>query len=210
MQRLEAEVVSTHAADLTRSRHGLCCKRSRPANVSMHAVRPVPDVRPLMAVDLLEFPDVKHDAAGRTVDSLGLEIQRQILTIQNLVDTVFLSWMGTRPLIPTRRAHRVPSRQELALTKLDDRSLEPVGETTRVYAWDLSSRGLSFVHQSPLACRNVTITIPLPEGGMQSVQTRLTWCRFTRNRHYRSGGQFVRAISTPADAQGDFDSLREG
>ena len=162
-----------------------------------------------MAVESLELQD-SNSVAGIASVPLGLKIQQRILTIQNLVDTVFLSWMGTRPLVPARRAHRIPSRQALALTLLDDRTLEPVGETTRVYAWDLSDRGLSFLHRTPLACRNVAITIALPGGGVQSVQTRLTWCRFTREGQYRSGGQFVRAIAAPDDARCDFDSLTEG
>lgn len=144
-------------------------------------------------------------AASRCEDSLVERWQ----DLEGLVETLFVSWLGSPPLM-SRRSHRVPHHQPLALTPLDDATLEPNGVTQRVAAWDLSSGGLSFLHQNTLVCRIIAITFGFPSGDFRSVLTRLKWCRFTRNGRYRSGGQFLRTIAPPRDAEVDFDLLPAG
>ena len=152
----------------------------------------------------VESPDAL--AAGRRGETLVERLQ----DLEKLIDALFASWLGALPLVPSRRSHRLPHRQSLAVTPLDDATLEPTGLTQRVTAWDVSTGGLSFLHQHTLLCRTIAVTFQFEPGEVQSVLTRLKWCRFTRSGHYRSGGQFLRTIAPPPDAERDFDLLPPG
>lgn len=130
--------------------------------------------------------------------------------LQTVVDGLLASWVGDRlPLLP-RSSHRVIGKYDLAITPLDDETLEPTGDTRRVQAWDLSPDGLSFTHRYSLACRTVAVTIPLSNGDVESIATQLKWCRFSRDQLYRSGGQFLRMVNLGIESGFNVDQVPPG
>jgi hypothetical protein len=140
----------------------------------------------------------------------GESLVERLQDLEGLINHLFASWLGAVPLIPSRRSHRLPNRQPVAVTPLDEASLEPNGVTQRVFAWDVSTGGLSFLHRDTLVCRTIAVTFQFEPGEFQSVLTRLKWCRFTRSGQYRSGGQFLRTIVSPHEAEVDFARLPTG
>jgi hypothetical protein len=149
---------------------------------------------------------VETSVAARCGESLVERLQ----DLDGLIETLFASWLGSLPLVPSRRSHRLSNRQLLALTPLDDASLAPNGVTQRVAAWDVSAGGLSFLHRETIVCRTIAVTFQFAPEEFRSVLTRLKWCRFTRNGQYRSGGQFLRTMIPPRDAEIDFNLLPPG
>lgn len=71
------------------------------------------------------------------------------------------------------------------------------GESKLVQGRDISLGGISFTHADPLPCRLVAVTFIQSEDKLDSVVTKLTWCRFMRDGLYRSGGQFLRTVRLP-------------
>lgn len=118
----------------------------------------------------------------------------RLQSLASIVDGLMAEWIGSKALIAARKSHRVPTRQFFGITPLCDETFEPLAESCRVQAYDLGTDGLSFIHQNTLPFRMVAATFQLADGELESVVTRLKWCRFTREGHYRSGGQFVRTI----------------
>ena len=122
------------------------------------------------------------------------QLIRRISDLERLVDGLMVEWVGNRAPLYGRRSHRVPTRQFFDVTPLCDCGVESVGDSYRVQAFDLSTDGLSFVHSEMLPFRFVAATFELADSTLQTVVTRLKWCRFTRKKQYRSGGQFLRVL----------------
>lgn len=141
---------------------------------------------------LVESPRAAH--AAPTVASSAL---CRLDEISRLVETLVAAWYES-PLVQQQRGeHRIPYNHPLALTPLDDKTEEFIGQTTIVAARNLSVEGVSFSHQQPLPFRKIALTFALPDGEVESMVTRLRWCRFTRDGLYQSGGTFLRTIQSP-------------
>jgi hypothetical protein len=97
--------------------------------------------------------------------------------------------------VQRRRWHRVPYDRPILITPLDDETNEPNGPSQLVPGRDISLGGVSFAHREPLASRKVACTFEPSSPTSESVIVRLTWCRFTKEGWYQSGGQFVQSIS---------------
>ncbi|MFQ5733070.1 MAG: hypothetical protein ACE5KM_14105, partial [Planctomycetaceae bacterium] len=121
-------------------------------------------------------------------------VVRRIHDLKSTVDGLMGEWIGARGLLYDRKSYRVVARQFFGLTPLCDDTWKPIAESYRVQAFDLSTDGVSFMHQKTLPYRLVAATFQLADGGLATVMTRLKWCRFTRTRSYRSGGHFLRTI----------------
>lgn len=97
-----------------------------------------------------------------------------------------------------RRLQRFAYPKLIELTPVAADGCTPAGETTIVVGRQISPRGLSFFHPAPLAHRLVRARLELSAGKSFEVLLDLTWCRFTRQRWYESGGKFVQQRSASA------------
>ena len=116
-----------------------------------------------------------------------------------LVGTLVAAWYDSSSLRQQRDLHRIAFEHQLVLTPLDDETEEPTGQPQLIAGRDLSLEGISFAHDRPLPFRKVAVTFALPDGGVESMVTRLKWCRFTRDGCYQSGGKFLRTTANPID-----------
>jgi len=57
---------------------------------------------------------------------------------------------------------------------------------------DISERGLSFYHPTPIAHRLMIARLEPQTGARADFVLDLSWCRFTRDGWYESGGRFLR------------------
>lgn len=125
----------------------------------------------------------------------GLE---QLARLQSLStdDSIGLtaSWHQAASTVHGRQSHRVPLQQSVCLTGLDNQ-FRPAAAPIVVQGRDISVDGLSFLHGQPLPFRYATVSLQTARG-VESIVCRLTWCRYSREGHYISGGKFVR--HTPA------------
>ncbi len=68
--------------------------------------------------------------------------------------------------------------------------LEAAGsEAITVVGKDISSAGIGFFHQQPLAMRQAKLTLSDPRIGTLSLEVELAWCRFCQLGWYESGGR---------------------
>lgn len=146
-----------------------------------------------MPVEVLPNRTEQHkrcNAQGETMESRML---RSAGEAEQFLEALVASWQA-KPLgiVTSRRAHRVGYAWPVVLTPMDDAGRRTVGEPLQALGNDLSVDGVSFVHHRPLPYRHVAVTFDLGNGRSESVVTRLTWCRFTCEGLYRSGGRFLR------------------
>ena len=141
-------------------------------------------------------------ATSVTAASSGLEdlsVLERLGEMEQLVGSVLASWQDPEQVVQMRRYHRLPFKQPLLLTALDDRTGETIGEPIHVFGRDISDGGLSIEHEGPLTCCRAALTLSDGSGRSETLVVRLTWCRFTRRGTYQSGGPFVWTTSRPAD-----------
>lgn len=124
--------------------------------------------------------------------------------VTRLVASLVAAWYDA-PLVHQQRGeHRVSYDHPLALTPLDDKTEECIGQPTIVTGRNLSLEGISFSHREPMPFRKIALTFALPDGEVESMVTRLRWCRFTRDGLYQSGGTFLRTIESPIGSDVDW------
>lgn len=111
--------------------------------------------------------------------------------VASVVRQLTASWHQPGNLLQNRRSRRIPFRQTLCLYALDDQ-FQITGPPQRVRGCDISVDGLSFTHWKPLACRNAAIVFQSAQGTETHV-VRLIWCRYSRQKHYVSGGRFLKS-----------------
>jgi hypothetical protein len=159
----------------------------------------MPQVHPQdLAAPSTNFP-------GREASELS--ILPRTREIDSLVRSVMATWNGPGALLQKRRWHRILFRKPIVLTPLDEHSGESDGEPMVAHGHDISLGGISFTHASPLPFRLMAVTLVRADGQPESVVTRLTWCRFTRDGFYRSGGQFLRKIEIRFEQGAEWDAL---
>ncbi|MBW3543806.1 MAG: hypothetical protein KY476_26455 [Planctomycetes bacterium] len=118
---------------------------------------------------------------------------RGISELEQLVASVAASWHASPCLLHSRRWHRVGYRRPAVLTPLADECARE-GMSWAITGKDISLGGFSFVHARPLPHRFVAVTFVAGVEQPVTLLVRLTWCRFTREGRYQSGGSFVREI----------------
>ncbi|MGO8746146.1 MAG: hypothetical protein ACLQNE_09170 [Thermoguttaceae bacterium] len=67
-------------------------------------------------------------------------------------------------------------------------------EDVIVVGKQISERGLSFYHPKPLPHRRMIVSLETMSGSRLRFLIDLTWCRFTRQGWYESGGRFLQVI----------------
>ena len=99
--------------------------------------------------------------------------------------------------VERRREHRYPFPYLIHLTPVGEDGVTPEGETLVVVGKHLSQRGLGFYHPRPLPYRRMIASLEAGNGAWVAFLIDLTWCRFTRQHWYESGGRFLQAVSPP-------------
>lgn len=100
------------------------------------------------------------------------------------------SWHRTSSLIYSRKTHRVPFTGALTIRGLDE-NLNPVDSEFAAKSRDISADGISFRHEGPLPYRFVELSYQTARGPVTR-RVRLTWCRYSAEGSYVSGGRFLR------------------
>ena len=96
-----------------------------------------------------------------------------------------------------RAERRYPFPYLVQLSPVGEDSLEPIGETVVVVGKHLSERGLGFYHLKPLPYRRMIVSIEVGNGSWVGFLIDLTWCRFTKQGWYESGGRFLQIVASP-------------
>ena len=99
------------------------------------------------------------------------------------------SWHRSASLVYSRRSHRVSFTSPLSLVGLNE-AFEAVGEPLTATARDVSGDGISFLHEGPLPYRFVELTYDTARGQVTH-RAKLTWCRYSIDGFYVSGGRFL-------------------
>ena len=100
-------------------------------------------------------------------------------------------------LVERRRQQRYPFPHLIRLTPVAEDGITPLGESIVVVGKHLSERGLGFYHPKPLAHRRMIASLEAAHGAWIGFLIELTWCRFTRQGWYESGGRFRQAVPSP-------------
>ena len=149
-------------------------------------------------------PLVESIPSTQAASSVASSALCRLDEISRLVETLVAAWYDA-PLVQQQRGkHRIPFDQPLALTPLDDKTEEFIGQPQIVAGRNLSLDGVSFSHEQPMPFRKIALTFALPDGEVESMVTRLRWCRFTRDGLYQSGGTFLRTIRSPIGSDVDW------
>jgi hypothetical protein len=99
-----------------------------------------------------------------------------------------------------RRENRYPFPSMIRLTPVGRDGFTPEGETMSVVGKHLSQRGLGFYHPQPLPYRRMIASLEDPSGQWLSFLIDLSWCRFTRQGWYESGGRFLQSAPSFMEA----------
>jgi hypothetical protein len=97
-------------------------------------------------------------------------------------------------LIERRSEQRYPYPCLVQLTPVAADGVTAVGESLVVVGKHLSEHGLGFYHPRPIAYRRVIASLETTSGQRLAFLIDLSWCRFTRQGWYESGGRFLRAV----------------
>ncbi len=107
----------------------------------------------------------------------------------------FLGQLLNRTVPHERRQHgRLPFPMLVRLTPVDPITLNPLCESIVVVGKNLSEDGLGFYHPDPLPYRRAIISLEDNAGRSVSLLIDLSWCRFTRQGWYDSGGRFLEIV----------------
>jgi hypothetical protein len=99
-----------------------------------------------------------------------------------------------------RNEQRFPYPNLLYLTPVAEDGISPAGDSIVVVGKHLSERGLGFFYQKPLPDRRMIASLQLRDGGWIGFLINITWCRFTQQGWYDSGGRFLQVVPSPVAA----------
>jgi hypothetical protein len=99
--------------------------------------------------------------------------------------------------IERRSRRRYPYPYLVHLTPVGDDGLTPQGETVVVVGKHLSEQGLGFYHPMPLPHRRMIASLETTGGARLRLLIDVTWCRFTKQGWYESGGRFLQSALSP-------------
>jgi len=96
-----------------------------------------------------------------------------------------------------RRENRCPFPYLIHLTPVGADGVSPAGQTIVVVGKHLSERGLDFYHPKPLPHRRMIVSLQTAGGQWLGFLIDLSWCRFTEQGWYESGGRFLQSVLSP-------------
>ncbi|NOX55047.1 MAG: hypothetical protein GXP27_11550 [Planctomycetes bacterium] len=146
-------------------------------------------------------------AAPRPVETEVSALLQGLGEVERLLQSLVASWHLTPAILQKRRWHRVIYRKPLVVVPIHEQKWEAEGEPRIVDGRDLSLGGISFRHIAPLPHRFVALHFRPESRSTPWVVTYLTWCRFTTDGKYLSGGRFVRTAELAVECGTDWRSL---
>lgn len=139
--------------------------------------------------------DVSPAAPSRLVEPAEVPLRAQVWGV--------LAAMYPDGTIAERRRHeRFPYPRLVRLTPVAADGQTALDEMLVVAGKHLSERGLGFYHPAPLPYRLVVASLEKTPGEWLSLLLDVSWCRFSRQGWYESGGRFLRPASWPAQTDG--------
>ncbi len=133
-------------------------------------------------------------------------IDRQVATGDDEVKAQVLGILATlyprNDLIERRRDVRYPFPCLVHLTPVADDGRTPIGETLVVVGRHLSEHGLGFYHQRPVPHRRMIASLEVGRGRWFGFLIDLSWCRFTKDGWYESGGRLLQTAVSPMEESG--------
>ncbi len=97
-------------------------------------------------------------------------------------------------LVERRGEHRYPYPYLLHLTPVADDGSVVQSEAVSVVGKYLSEKGIGFYHPQPLPHRKMIATLEGAGGAPLAFMIDVTWCRFTKQGWYESGGRFLDVV----------------
>jgi hypothetical protein len=144
----------------------------------------------------------------QTMDHANIDLLPESPALTGLDDVRTQVWALLTTLYPQhefverRRENRYPFPSMIRLTPVGLDGVTPEGESISVVGKHLSERGLGFYHPKPLPYRRMIASLQNARGEWMGFLIDLSWCRFTRQGWYESGGRFLQAVaSRMEDAQ---------
>ena len=125
---------------------------------------------------------------------------RQESEIRAQVKGLLAGLYPRQELLERRRDHRYPFPYLIHLTPVGEGGTTPSGPSVVVVGKHLSERGLGFYHPMPLPHRRVIASLQAENGSWLGFLMDLSWCRFTREAWYESGGRFLQTVLSPMEA----------
>lgn len=104
-------------------------------------------------------------------------------------------------LVERRRERRYPYPYLIHLTPVDSEGVTLQGESLVVVGKHLSDAGLGFYHPKPIQHRRMIASMEINGGQPLAFLIDLTWCRFTKQGWYESGGRFLQAVPSPLETE---------
>ena len=99
-------------------------------------------------------------------------------------------------LVERRGERRYPFPYLVRLTPVAEDGITARGEAVVVVGKHLSSRGLGFYHPGPLPHRRMIASLEVGDGRRLDFLINLSWCRFTKQGWYESGGRLLQVLSS--------------
>lgn len=138
----------------------------------------------------MRLPMPQLDLLGQRDGVCGDEVRAQVW---GLLTTLY----PRNDLVERRRDNRYPFPCLVHLTPVGRDGVSPQGETVVVVGRHLSEQGLGFFHQQPLPHRRMIASFECGKGRWIAFLIDLSWCRFTKDGWYESGGRFLQAVLAP-------------
>lgn len=123
---------------------------------------------------------------------------RRLPELNRLADSIVASWYLEPYALSSRQWHRIPCQRSVGLSFFDPRTQVLSSELTIVECRNLSIEGISFSHDVPIFSREVGITFDLDGPDREFLIVRLAWSRFSQDRVFQSGGQFLYQMNSDA------------
>ncbi len=102
-------------------------------------------------------------------------------------------------LAERRRQQRYPFPYLVHLTPVARDGCTAFGEPIVVVGKHISEQGLGFYHPKPLPHRRMIASLEAGRGRWIGFLIDISWCRFTRQGWYESGGRFLEAALSPLE-----------
>ena len=117
--------------------------------------------------------------------------------LESCISTLLSSFHAWPTRIERRSNQRYPFPHLLHLTPLGADGTPSGQDPIVVVGKHLSEQGLGFYHTNPLPYRRMIVSFETGNGSWLSFLIDLTWCRFTKQGWYESGGRFLQTVETP-------------
>lgn len=118
--------------------------------------------------------------------------------IQNQIWGLLSTFYAPDQLSERRQSARYPFPYLIRLTPTAKDGVTPdrSGQSVVVVGKHLSEGGLGFYHREPIPHRRMIVSLESSDGELYELVINLSWCRFTKQGWYESGGRFTAMAAT--------------